>query len=310
MGEVREAEPSDGNGYISRGMRYMREQRWAEAKSDFERALGLELDHDVPPNERGIHYDRPDAGNCHLQLAAALVELGELEAAEAQTELALQVDRSEPSHTGRGAVRLLRGNLAGALADLDRALELDPKSLRARRHRATYFEKLGDRAAAIRELEPALLTDPYAEPERARWLALRAERGESGEPYAVLPAPEDTQRRYQRGYALAQREAYAAAVDDFSYVLEKAPSMLSVLLNRGAALSMLGRLEDALSDFTRYEASFPEQALGAYYRGWALARAGQSAAAIVDYERALVLAPQDYLGIAKAIAGLRAELGR
>jgi tetratricopeptide (TPR) repeat protein len=299
-------DPKDGLGYVSRGMGHMREGRWAEAKLDFEQALRLELDRDVPPNERGIHYDRPQEGNCHLQLAAAHVELGDLAAAEAEIELAMQVDRSEPTFTARGALRLLRGNLPEALADLERALELDPKSMRARRHRATYFEKLGDPALAIAELEHALVENPFAEPERTRWLELRKQQGKSGEPYEVLSAPEDAQRRYLRGSALAQHEAYAAAIDDYSYALGKSPTLLHIYLNRGVAFSMLGKLEEALADFKRYEASFPEQAATAYYQGWALARAGQTAPAIAEYERALKLAPDDKLGIKKTLEELRA----
>lgn len=131
-----ERAPESGAPYLSRGKCHMRNGSHAAAKADFEKALSLPLDPNVPPDERGIYYDRPEEADAHLQLGAALVELGDLAGAEPHMDRGVQLEPREPAYTARGAVRLLRDDLAGARADLDRALELDARSERARRHRA------------------------------------------------------------------------------------------------------------------------------------------------------------------------------
>jgi tetratricopeptide (TPR) repeat protein len=155
-------------------MTCLREGRFAEAKPLLEEALRLGLDADVPPEERGITYERPQTANCHLQLAAALVELGDLAGALAEAERAIPLHAAEPSFTARGAIRRLSGDLTGAIADLSRALELDSRSARARRHRSLCYEALGNLEAALADLARNLEASPQAEPERTRHAELSA----------------------------------------------------------------------------------------------------------------------------------------
>jgi tetratricopeptide (TPR) repeat protein len=164
----------DAPALLSRGMACLREGRFAEAKPLLEEALRLGLDLDAPPDERGMTYERPQTANCHLQLAAALVELGDLAGALAEAERALPLHRAEPSFTARGAIKRLSGDMQGALADLSRALELDPRSARARRHRSHVYEALGDLPAALADLARNLEDNPQAEPERGRFAELSA----------------------------------------------------------------------------------------------------------------------------------------
>ena len=76
----------------------MRNGSYALGRADFERALKYGLDPDAPPDERGISYERPNTSDARLQLGAALVELGQLDAAAEQMELGLRLNGNEAAY--------------------------------------------------------------------------------------------------------------------------------------------------------------------------------------------------------------------
>jgi tetratricopeptide (TPR) repeat protein len=288
-----EAAPHDGAAYLSRGKCHMRNGDYALGKADFEKALEHELDPDVPPDERGIRYERPGASDARLQLGAALVELGQLEAAAEQLELGLELDPSEQAYTARGAVKLLRGDLGGALSDLDVALGKNPRSERALKHRASCYEKLNQPAAAEADLAAILSRDPRSEPARTRWIELRRRAGKPHDPLVDIPAPRAALERYQRASLLAQRGAHQDAAADLSTLLVEHPDFAHAWLGRGLAREQLNDIPGALSDFQQFAQLLPGDVQGPLQQGRLLLGAGRFEPARALLEQALALAPQD-----------------
>jgi tetratricopeptide (TPR) repeat protein len=275
------ASPDDGAAYLSRGKCHMRNGSWALGKADFERALEYELDPDAPPDERGISYERPNASDARLQLGAALVELGQLDAAAAEIEKGVRLDGSVAAFTARGAVKLLRGDATGALADLDLALRKDPRCERALRHRAKCHDALGQNDAAqadrakLQALQDARENQPHTWLQRG--LALEASDREGAlaafRRYAEL-SPTDVQGPLQQGRLLLDAERLPEAEASLQRALQLAPSDVSV----GYHLGKLRRLQgDAAGALPHFDAALP-RAVG-WYAGFR---------ALILRERALV----------------------
>ncbi|HVY29393.1 MAG TPA: tetratricopeptide repeat protein [Polyangiaceae bacterium] len=274
-----EAAPHDGAAYLSRGKCHMRNGSFALGRADFERALKYELDPDAPPDERGISYERPNASDAHLQLAAALVELGDLETAAAEIELGLRLDASVAAFTARGAVKLLRGDPSGALADLDVALRKDPRFERALRHRAKCYDQLGKSDAA--------------ESDRAKLKALEDER--ENQPHTWL----------QRGLALeaTDREGALAA---FRRYAELSPRDVQGPLQQGRLLLDAERLEEAALMLQRARQIAPDDVSVGYHWAKLLRKQGDAAAALVYLDASLPRAVGWYAGFQPFILRERA----
>lgn len=293
------AAPDDGAAYISRGKCHLRNGSHALAKADFETALEHELDPDAPPDERGISYERPNACDAHLQLGAALVELGQLEAAAEQMELGLRLHPSEAAYTARGAVKLLRGDAEGALADLSVSLRKNPHSERALKHRAACHEELGDAPAAeadratLASLVQARMDVPHS------WLQRGFEQEKLGQLEAALASfqkyaellPADVQGPLQQGRLLLGSERWSEAAPLLELALSLAPADVSVryhtgllLLKRGDARAALEHFEQGLLGAENWYAGFRPLILRE--RGRAHQMLGNAKAAAADFEAA------------------------
>lgn len=253
--------PDDAKAYLSRGMCHMRNGTWVLAKADFEKALTLPLDADRPPDERGMVHERPEEAECRLQLGAAKVELGDLAGAEEDMDAGVKMRPGEPAYTARGAVRVLRGALEGGLADLNRALELDPSSARALRHRARCHERMGNLEAAELDLSRALSAYPLLEPSLTQWKALRERLGKGADPFVDVPRPASVAGLYARACALRTNGAHAPAVDDFTALLALPgldPRYVTAIRQlRGQSLVDLGRTEEAMADLGQIAGGVP-----------------------------------------------------
>src|SRR5262249_26838742 len=78
-------------------------------------------------------------------------------------------DALAKTHMARGTVRLLRKEMAGALADYDEAVDLAPKLAGAYLHRAIGRRESGDLAHAVDDVSQALALGP-ADPVGAYYL--------------------------------------------------------------------------------------------------------------------------------------------
>ena len=218
---------------------------------------------------------------------------------------------------------------AEAIADFDRALELDlPEDVadQVRRWRAAAEDRqegdprsllasarahsaAGRHAEALADYDAALELDPRsADGYYARGLC-KAKLGRLAESLADYDAALELDPRHPRAYAdrgasKATLGRYAEAIPDLDRALELDPQSEAVYYNRAVARAGLGRYAESLADFDAVLGLDPRHALAHYGRGLSDFKLRRYAAAIDDLSRCLELDPSSatayyYRGLSK-----------
>lgn len=185
-----------------------------------------------------------------------------------QTELSIDaygaalVQRPDhaPAYAGRGAVRRSDGDAAGAVADLNRAIELNPSLSAAFRERGLAHFALQDTESAFSDLETALSLDSL-----------------------------DALAYASRGVIYASEGQFPQAIGDLDQALRLQPDNAGHYGNRGAAYGSLGRHVDAIRDFSAAIELAPNESLHYVGRGQGYLELSQVARADADFQSAIEL---------------------
>lgn len=191
------------------------------------------------------------------------------------------------AHTYRGRHFYLEDRDEEALAELDRALGLDPGNSRAWAYRGDSHRWLGHSEQAIGDLSTALTLDPaYA------WALLtRGEAHREAEHYdeaitdltaALDLDPTLSWAHSQRGEAHRQAERYDEAIAEFTAALALDPTDAWALGSRGQARWQADRFEEAITDLTAALELDPTETWPLVVRGMAHRDAGHDDEAITD----------------------------
>jgi tetratricopeptide (TPR) repeat protein len=165
-------------------------------------------------------------------------------------------------YSNRGATY---GNLERherAIADYDRAIELDPGFAQAYYNRGTRCAALGWHERAIADFDRAIELD------------LR-----------------DAQAYSNRGTSYAALGWHERAIADFDRAIELDPRVAQAYFNRGTSYATLGQHERAIADFDRAIELDPRDAQAYSNRGNTYAALGRHERAIADCDQALTLDP-------------------
>jgi tetratricopeptide (TPR) repeat protein len=177
------------------------------------------------------------------------------------TEVAgLEADRAESLYN-RAILYDSVGRRNKAIADLDAALELIPKSLEYLLMQATFLTRAGKYDDAKRDIEAALAIDPNS---RAAFNL--------------------------RGYLEYYDHDYARAVDDFTTAFDPKDAQLASM--RGWSYMSLKDYDKAFTDLDRLVRLQPEDADAYYSRGSVFHSQKQYHKALADYDRATQLDPK------------------
>jgi tetratricopeptide (TPR) repeat protein len=248
----------------SRGWLSEAENALNEALRDFDAALKA-----VPNHLAALR------GRAHT-----LSELGRHAEAAALIERAMALGGRAMLLADRALLRERAGNVAGARADLDGAIALDPSNSWARGTRGRFLQVEGEHEAALADFDAALAIEP-----------------------------EVTSYRYRRGLSLAALARPREAIAAFDGALRLEPAVAQVWLERGRAFEALGHEGPALASYeralrfdARHEASLSR-------RAFLLQRTGRTEEAIAAYDRLLAVQPGTSFGLNNR-AGLLAGLGR
>lgn len=188
------------------------------------------------------------------------------------------------------------GDLAGAVALYDRALQISPTHAPAHHARGAALLGLGRAAEALDAFDAAIAVRPdWLDPRLNRGAALRrlGRLDEALAAYdAVIRAGADTAAlRSNRGNVLMDLGRPADALADFEAALAQQPDMPLAHNNRGNALLSLARPAEALACFDAALALKSDYPTAHYNRGVALMDLERPAEALEAFDAAIAVAP-------------------
>ena len=192
----------------------------------------------------------------------------------------------------------------GAIASFNVALIIDPKDAVALRHRGEAKRQSGDFAGAFADLDLALELEPKKlEPKKAFALGCRGEakrqRGDFAGAIADLDLalqlkPKDALALRCRGEAKRQRGDFAGTIADLDLALQLKPKDAFALRCRGEAKRGLRHFAGAIADFNLALELDPKDAFALSRRGDAKRRLGDFPGAMADLDLAFKMEPDAF----------------
>lgn len=246
---------------------------------------------DDEPGRKGMH---------HAMLSVRAANEGKIEEAKANAEIALQLLKNPGNDSefyARGMVQHTLANYDLAIADFDKALELDPKQsvFYVSRGNAFSEKKNFDRALAdfdkAIQLEPNLM-EAYFERGRLYSSARDWDRAIADFDKAIQIDPQWSGTYLLRGNAHLTKENPDLAIADFDKALQLSPRDANAYNLRGIAYATKGNSARAIDDFSKAIEIDPGSDTGYYNRGKAYFESGDPDKALPDFDKAIQLTPQ------------------
>ncbi|AFY31878.1 CHAT domain-containing protein [Calothrix sp. PCC 7507] len=187
-----------------------------------------------------------------------------------------------------------------AIASYDQAVALKPDFYKAWYNRGGILGELGQFEAAIASFEQAIIIKPdSSESWASKGLAL-LKLGQLWEAIAaydqaLVLQPEDQENWYYRGIALAVSEQHEEAIASYDKALEIQPDYHEVWIDRGVVLFNLKRWSEAIASWDHALSIQADFYLAWYNRGIALDNLGQREEAIDSYRKAIAIKPDFHL---------------
>jgi tetratricopeptide (TPR) repeat protein len=219
-------------------------------------------------------------------------------------------DSSDGDLVNRGIEKAKNGDLDGAIADFDRAAELNPKDDAPYYNRAQTKGLKNDTAGAIADYTKAIelgSTNPAAYNNRGNARVETNDRGGAIADYtrAIELKPDYARAYYNRAVLKKEKGDKAGAAADFKKARELDPELAreesaldskdesdADLVERGAEKGKKGDLDGAIADFDRAIELDPKNAVAYYNRGHAKWAKKDAAGALADCNRAIELDPK------------------
>ena len=208
---------------------------------------------------------------------------------------AIEVDsRCAPAYFGRGQIRANKGQFPEAEADYTRAVESDPKFAKAWFGRAMLRTYTNNETGALADFGKAVEADPsYALAWFNRAL-LRLGRKEvdgaiADYTKAIDLKPQDADGYVGRGNAYASRGDHDKAIADYTKAIELKPSSSSAYVYKGDSQMKKGDPIGAMLTFSKAIEVNPKDAEAYYFRGFANYDRHAYAEAGADFQKAYEL---------------------
>ena len=272
----------------------MRTMRWVQ---NFGLREGRSTDDAVvAPNSLSINYQLLQQGD-----GVDVTNIGEEGAQYEEITFLEEEDLLEDApeaaaHVGSGIEKQKIGDYDGAIADFDRAIEIDPQNVGAFVNRAVCKQDKGHHLGAIADWDCAL----ELKPDDGGWYVNRGIVREAVGDYDGALADYDRAAEVEpdyevafiaRAYIKAKQGDYEGAIVDYDRVIELWPDNAAAFDDRGLAKSHQGNNDAAIDDFDRAIELQPSNADYYLNRGTAKANTKDFFGAISDFARAIELDP-------------------
>jgi tetratricopeptide (TPR) repeat protein len=219
--------------------------------------------------------------------------------AMADFDKALELDPAcAAAYDLRAAEHGFHKDLSRALADIEKAVELDPRNAAYLLHKGMIHELQNDPDKARAAYDTALDIDPACLDAYDRRGRLAVARGDLRAAVAdftrVLAAkPDNDEVRGNRSLVYASLKEFDKAIADLDRFVERHPMNSNGYNNRGSVHLQKNDLQKALGDYDRALELNPRLVPARIYRGKTLLLLGQFKKAIEDLEQALTLDPRE-----------------
>ena len=250
----------------------------------------------VAPNSLSINYQLlQQADGVDVTNKGGEVEQYE-EITVLEEEDSLEGAPEAAAHVSSGIEKQKIGDYDGAIADFDRAIEIDPENVGAFVNRAVCKQNKDDHLGAIADWDCAL----ELKPDDGGWYVNRGIVKETIGDYdgaladytrAAEVEPDYEVAYIARAYIKTQQRDYEGAIADYDRVIELWPDNAAAFDDRGLAKRHQGNIDEAIVDFDRAIELQPSNADYYLNRGTAKASAKDYLGAISDFARAIELDP-------------------
>ncbi|MEG3858737.1 tetratricopeptide repeat-containing S1 family peptidase [Microcoleus sp. herbarium12] len=191
----------------------------------------------------------------------------------------------------RGLTRFDKGDLSGAVADFNQAIQTQSDYSEAYFYRALAYFDLRQMPKSIADYSRAIaLNASYVDAYYNRGLVLSAlgdKPGAIADYTQVIRLDRNFAAAYNnRGLALSDLGDQKGAIDDFNQALQINPGRANTYFNRGLALFRINNDRSALADYTQAIQLNPSYAKAFANRGITLVRMGDTKGAIADLQQA------------------------
>ena len=197
-------------------------------------------------------------------------------------------------YVNRGAAFQLSGLLDDAMADFNRAIDVDPSAYRAYVALGTVLEQRGQFDQAIAVVDRAIAVNPgYPEAYRNRGV-LHDKMGQYDRAIADYTKAISLKSSYyeafnSRGLVFAKTGRFDRAIADYDATIGINPRHVGVYQNRGIAYTLIGSYDRALEDFNTAISLDRNDATVYFNRGSFYRRLGNADRALSDFRQACAL---------------------
>ncbi len=276
-----EHNPFITDAYELRGAARQNQGMHQEAIADYAKALEL------LPQNRGIQFNK----------ALAEEQIKDYESAEKSYEQLLATHPGfDNGYIGRAKLRLATGDTIAAVADLDRALEINKNATNAYVLRADIaIHKNKDFQKALNDMNEAIKLQPQYAGFFINRAFLRYNLDDyfgamADYDYAIQLEPMNSVALFNRGLLRAEVHDNDRAIDDFTKVLSLNSNDYKALYNRAMLYKDVHDFKNALIDINKVIEAYPSFA-GAYFMRYDINRlSGNISAAEKDYNKSMALA--------------------
>lgn len=278
-----ERNPFITDAYEVRGVALQNMGKLEEAVADYDKALSL------LPENKGILFNK----------ALAEEELKNYDTAQkCYSQLLKAHPRFDSGYIGRARLYLAQGDTISALADLDKAIELNKNAINAYVIRADIsIKREKDYERALEDMNEAIKLQPHYAGFFINRAFLRYNLDDyfgamADYDYAISLDPTNVVAYFNRGLLLAEVHGNDRAIQDFTKVLQLNTDDYRALLNRSRLYEETGNYNLAIEDLNKVIARFPDF-YGLYFSRMGIyEKMGDRKNAEKDYNKAMALSKQ------------------